>query len=127
MNDFLFSKEFKKIRWVLHDLAVAAALVGGSLYAFENTEWKIVITIAGFLYILQQVLKGFEPLHEVYDWSLAYPELKAMSDIDSDIDLDLEEDTRSPEQKKLLVGYLNKQLQLAEEYLSQVEAAKKGH
>ena len=120
MNNFIYSKEFKKLRWVLHKLAIVTAIIGGCLFAFKIADWRLVITIAGFIYFIQQFLEGFDPLHEMLDWTIVYPSLKGLQDEDVSVELEPEKKLEAAKEKQLKLEYLRKQLIAAEEYLGQM-------
>lgn len=114
--DIITSREFTRVRIFIFYAALITAIAGGCLFALELPHWRLVLSIAGALYIIHQLMKSYEPLHEILDWTLVYPELQGMSE---------EVEEESKEKMQLKLDYLSKQLDLAKEYLEQMDKAGK--
>lgn len=82
MASFLESKKFKKFIAMLYGLGASVVIVGA---LFKIQHWPgsgIMLTIGLSIEALIFAVSAFEPAHEEVDWSLVYPELAGIEEME---------------------------------------------
>ena len=85
VGEFVQSEKYKQIMTYVYGWGAALVLAGA---LFKIQHWPgagIMLTIGMGVEILIFFLSAFEPLHEEFDWSLVYPQLAGIEDIDEEV------------------------------------------
>ena len=84
IGEFVQSEKYKQIMTYVYGWGAALVLAGA---LFKIQHWPgagIMLTIGMGVEILIFFLSAFEPLHEEFDWSLVYPQLAGIEDIEEE-------------------------------------------
>ncbi len=85
MTELVQSNKFKKVMNFVYGWGASIVLMGA---LFKIQHWEgggVMITLGMFTEVVIFFLSAFEPLHEEFDWSLVYPQLAGVDDMDMDV------------------------------------------
>ena len=85
VGEFVQSEKYKKIMTYVYGWG-AAVVLAGALFKIQHWPGASAMLTAGMgTEILIFFLSAFEPLHEEFDWSLVYPQLAGIEDMEDEV------------------------------------------
>ncbi len=85
ITELVQSERFKKIMAYVYGWGAAVVLMG-ALFKIQHWPGASYMLVAGMgTEVLIFFLSAFEPLHEEFDWSLVYPQLAGIEDMEEEV------------------------------------------
>lgn len=93
------TREWLKMRLVLTQLSKLILLIGAVLWFNDVAFSKWIVVAGAFLFGINLILKGFDPIHEEPDWEMVFPELALSHDENFDVHAYVEEKLENEKSK----------------------------